>query len=665
MKKILLTVCIAVLAFTQGIAQPCSYTRPNISSFSATERLQLRNLIFSWLNTQLNLSYPNGPQRYPLVYMHTMHSSMIHHTGTKAFVTWHRYYLQELENWLMDNGYSKYVPLPYWDPTTCIPNEFYNSASGTSALLDAGFPSLGTQCITPPSLTNYVPPASCSAHTSEDDFSDDMENNYHDINHVAIGGSMGSVTTAPGSAIFWLYHAYIDELWWCYQRNCESLSSDNYIRDIPSDDGTEPSAATSPWYSPDIWTRNTNDGFQNQVSQNLVQTPGATGYVYVRVWNKGNRPNDDAQGSISLYWAKGSTALAWPNPWTGATSMTCGAFTLPLGGFIGAKALRRVNENFTDFTMPGSPVEKDYYIYEFKWVLPDPDQYSACFPLTSDKEHFCLLAKLNDGNPYTMSGNLVNDAQNFNNVAWKNVTIMGDGVQFIRPNTGGVIWGNYTSAAMNNVSLRVHFTTDNDVQLLQNATLTMQLNDDDMQEWQAAGSQQQNISFEQNTGFTILGDDATIGGFNVGPNTYKPVKLHLDPGPTGTFPNTGEYNFDLVQYAEGEVVGGEHYQVVFNANNGAKMASGPTITATPVKGSEDYNVYPNPARNSFKVLAANGMYNIDIIVYDNAGRAVRQFSNVTPSANFNIEGLAAGIYMVKITNLETKQVFTKQLDIRQ
>lgn len=663
MKRILLTVCIAVLAFTQSIAQPCSYTRPNINSFTAAERLQLRNLIFTWLNTQIDPMYTSGPQRYPLVYMHTMHSSMIHHTGTKAFVTWHRYYLQEFENWLMDNGYSKYVPLPYWDPTTCIPNEFYNSAAGSSALLDSGFPNLTNQCITPPSLTPYVPPTSCS-HTGEDNFSDDMENNYHDPNHVAIGGSMGSVFYAPGSAIFWLYHAYIDELWWCYQRNCESLSSDNYVRDIPSDNGTEPSAATSPWMSPDIWARNTNDGFQNQVSQNLIQTPGAIAYVYVRVWNKGNRPNDNGVGNISLYWAKGSTALAWPNPWTGATTMTCGPYTLPLGGLIGTKPLRRVNEDFTDFTMMGSPVEKDYYIYEFAWPIPDPDHYSGCFPLTADKEHFCLLAKMDDGHPYTMSGTLVNDVRNYNNVAWKNITIMGDGLMIVRPNTGGVVWGNYTANAMNNVSLRIHFNKDFDAQLLQNATLSIELNDEDIQEWQANGGQLQNAVYEQNNKFTILGNDAEIGGFNVPGNTFKPVKVSLSPGPAGNYPD-GEYNFDLIQYAEGEVVGGEHYQVTLGQNVAARQAGGgTTITAKPVT-AEDYSVYPNPAKSAFQVLATNGQYNISITVFDNLGRVVREFNNITPSSNCNIEGLANGLYMVRITNLESKQVFTKQLDIQQ
>src|SRR5690606_33021793 len=137
---------------------------------------------------------------------------------------------------------------------------------------------------------------------------------------------------------FWIYHAWIDDLWYCYQKNCQGLGADLYVKKYNTDEGVTPVASgIELWKAPDIWVRNDPDGFQNQVSENLTMSgTGDKAYIYVKVHNRGAAPNkNDVIGDMSVYWAQGSTALQWPNPWTGGTTINCGGTNRPLGGLIG------------------------------------------------------------------------------------------------------------------------------------------------------------------------------------------------------------------------------------------------------------------------------------------------------------------------------------------
>jgi hypothetical protein len=652
MKNFFLTLCIICCLPIYGNAQPCTYSRPSIYSFSSTERLQLRNLILTYLRTSINDSFGCGSQRYPLVYMHTMHSALIHNY-TKSFTTWHRYYLQELENWLIDNGHSKYVPLPAWNPNDSIPNEFFNSNAGSSALVDSCFPLLAHQKITPSSsYYNLIPDSACHTHTSDDDYSGDLEGSYHDGVHGAIGGSMGSIGTAPGAAIFWLWHAWVDDMWFCYQRHCDSDSSDVYARDTANDSGAEGSGVRYFWNSPDIWARNTNDGFQNQSNQNIIQVPGKVAYVYVRTWQKGNMPNDDGSGTITAYWAKGNTMLSWPTPWDGSTSINCGGINRPLGGVIGTKPLRRVNENFYDFTMMDTPLEKDYYIYEYAWTIPDPDWYRPCFPDTGDQQHFCLLAKINDGHAMTLTSNLGYDVEHYNNMAMKNIAIIGDGV--MSAHHGSVLWGNITDLTMTDVCLKVKFATSTDAGILTHATLKLKLDATSTAAWAAAGGVATNMTYVDGA-FTIMGDDASLCGFNLSPGTINTVDL----AETTIVPTTGTYALNLIQTTAGNIVGGEAYQINLGTAS-ARDVSMPTV-ATGISIGNAYTIYPNPTQNAFQIIAKDNNYNIETRLYDNLGRCVKVFDHVNAASLLDVHDLPAGLYFVKITNVATKQVSVQKL----
>ncbi|RVU19977.1 zinc metalloprotease [Streptomyces antnestii] len=197
--------------------------------------------------------------------------------------------------------------------------------------------------------------------------------------------------------------------------------------DTPRDTAAEPDPLAEPmWQSEDIWVRNQNDGSTNQDHQNPVHRPAGSqpNYVYVRVRNAAC--GTPAGGTVKLYWAKASSALAWPAPWDG--TVTTPAL---MGGLIGTQPTGAV---------PG----RGSTVLEFPWSPPDPADYSM---FGGDQNHFCLLSRIETAAaaPYGMTfpetSNLYGNVQNNNKIVWKNVEVATSG-HFDLP--GFVTVGNLT-----------------------------------------------------------------------------------------------------------------------------------------------------------------------------------------------------------------------------
>jgi len=151
----------------------------------------------------------------PLVCIHADMSHMMH--GNPRFLPWHRIYLLKFEQALQTIHPD--VTIPYWDwthaaeqafptwlqnftPTVVAPCETVTvvRSPGTPQDLQsivAGIPSVMQS-------TNFV------------DFWTGLEGIHNGV-HVWVGGSMGSIPTAPADPIFWMHHANIDRLWWQWQ----------------------------------------------------------------------------------------------------------------------------------------------------------------------------------------------------------------------------------------------------------------------------------------------------------------------------------------------------------------------------------------------------------------------------------------------------------------
>ncbi len=222
MKKVILL----ILFWSFNVVILFAGQRPNIYSFTSAERTQLRNLMMNYIT--------------PTVVQEHGNSMDDAHTYQMSFLTWHRDYIGGLENYLRNNGGSQFVPLPAWNPGTSIPLEFRGSIAGlTGTNIDVSpegfnfsrFSNSNSLCSYSAGNPNYC--TNISSPQPIDAFAHDLECE-HDIVHVDVGGVMANIMQAPSAAIFWLYHAYIDDFYYDYDANCNCNSQQLWQWDYSS-----------------------------------------------------------------------------------------------------------------------------------------------------------------------------------------------------------------------------------------------------------------------------------------------------------------------------------------------------------------------------------------------------------------------------------------------
>lgn len=162
---------------------------------------------------------------------------------------------------------------------------------------------------------------------------------------------------------------------------------DLYVRDDETDDGVEPRAVAS-YRSPDIWVSAVPDPAAPALAN---AEPGRTNYVFVRVFNRGSVPVDNAE--VRLYWARLGT-----NPASRLRSVKSSGAT-GLGQRLAVPAHTH--------SAPGEAVTA-----AFAWTPP---------PLATAKPNaYCLLATVSHaGDPLRpVDGEA---ARWEDNLAWRNV----------------------------------------------------------------------------------------------------------------------------------------------------------------------------------------------------------------------------------------------------
>jgi tyrosinase len=152
-----------------------------------------------------------------LVDIHGDMSHMMH--GNPRFLPWHRIYLLKFEQALQ--SIHPDVTIPYWDWTQAGEQSFPSWLQGvtptvvtpTRTIQVTRFPGtpqdlhqIASNTPTVMQATNFV------------DFWSGLEGIHNSV-HVWVGGSMGSIPTAPADPIFWMHHANIDRLWWQWQQS--------------------------------------------------------------------------------------------------------------------------------------------------------------------------------------------------------------------------------------------------------------------------------------------------------------------------------------------------------------------------------------------------------------------------------------------------------------
>lgn len=187
--------------------------RALLESYSETDRKDLVKLMLDYI-------------KYDIVRKHIDEFPDIHEG--EVFFTWHRKYLSRMEKFLSQNGRSDFVPLPMWDTTTLIPQEFMvykhlpeipkserKNPQNRGQRVDGSNLKPFSEFIRP----EWYPPRICDAksvnHTS---FIGIMT--LHSRIHPRIGGIM-TRGWSPCAPIFWCFHSFLVSLYEAWKFKCK------------------------------------------------------------------------------------------------------------------------------------------------------------------------------------------------------------------------------------------------------------------------------------------------------------------------------------------------------------------------------------------------------------------------------------------------------------
>lgn len=576
------------------------------------------------------------------------------------FLPFHRLYLEKLEDWLLEQGYPQYVPLPKWTGLVPPPLEFRTAgpngdgispACGTTSCANAPSPSNPNTCAQaslsvwqnhtvamPPFLTlnpssgnnlcdwDLIP----ATFTQVNDQSGSIPPNYsisnrievpwHNFGHTGFTSSVMLNFRSPAAAIFWLWHAAVDDKWKEWECNCPqstTLPYDLYMKDNDfvvshfRDRGEEPTIDDGPmWVSKDIWVRQQNDGLTNHTHQNPEYSTQDPNYVYVQIRNRGCVASAPGE-TLEVYWAKAGTALEWDDYWDGTVGIPSAPNT-DLSGLVGTVTLPSIE--------PG-----DSYIAELSWVVPDPDDYVG---LGSDPvfwadqpHHFCLAAKFeSQDDPLVVNTTSMYDfTQGNNNVVWKNISIVDLDPNNIAPPGGG--WDDIKIKPGANIlvgdatgeggTYDLEFTIPDHIQgnaVTEEAEIRVKLDKPLWDIWKANGFQGENVGKlrRENQEIIITAEKAVIKNLPFAAHERYLVNVRFN---FLTEELTGqeffEYDVNQKESSTGKLVGGERYELHVPVRELFFADAGPDKEI--LKGeSTDLNAYEVGEEATYKWFSPEG-----------------------------------------------------------
>ena len=324
---------------------------------------------------------------------------------------------------------------------------------------------------------------------------------------------------------------------------------DLYIRDYDTDDGTEPSVTDNMWNSPDIWLEN--------LYGNVIQNPtgGTPCYVCVLIHNRTNIASSGTE-TLLLNWAKAGVDLQWNHNWTGNTYFNCGGTYVAKGGVITSNG-----------TIPAIPAHGSTVV-RVLWTPPMPSNYSNCTEFNTDPWHFCLAARVHDGNtiPNENSTNYGMGAftLNSNNVAWKNISIMNSSV-----NTAVV---SVSKPANMTSSLSIEYVEHPNTYgetLSQFARVNMYFDTNLTSAWNLGGSHFSGVKVNGTGVFMVINDTAVLSDIMLDTGLVCTMLTEVNFFSNKT-PKDNVFEFDIMLYSGTTFIGAEHYVAIKDKKGGIK-----------------------------------------------------------------------------------------------
>ncbi len=338
---------------------------------------------------------------------------------------------------------------------------------------------------------------------------------------------------------------------------------DLMIKDNAADIGVEPNETTDIFCkSPDIWVR--NDPIYDEEHQNPIGND--MNYVYVRIKNNGRNAS---QGNEKLYlsWSKGGTNLAWPECWNGEETFSNGAI---------------MGEQFAGEVIPTIPAGGEHTMKIVWYTAPSPHDYSGIsLGMDLDRWHFCLLARISsdDSDPITFpeTVDLNRNVKENNNIALKNVSI----IKVRKSGSAGAI-----VSAGNNYDWThpfcLKFTAGDDVSvgLIQDAEVTVRLDDILYNAWIRGGAIREGIEEREGKTFLITGGNANLCNLLFEPHEFGLLDMQFNfPVESSTIEQN--YTFHVIQtdYETGNIIGGEVYSIIKSAGTRFQADAGEDVYA--------------------------------------------------------------------------------------
>ena len=398
----------------------------------------------------------------------------------------------------------------------------------------------------------------------------------------------------------------------------QSATLDLMIKDVPNDFGVEPDTVASMLYvSEDIWLRNQPNGRSTHYGEAPEYDPTNPVYIYVRVRNK-SCTDATANDSVSIYWAKASTALAWPTPWNGSINN-------PLMG-----------DSLTTLSVGNLAAGKDT-ILEIPWHIPNPTNYNN---ITNDIWHFCLLARIKstiDTMSYPETNILWQNVKNNNNIAWKNVTVVDNNKIGLTNNElehgvgAAVGFGNFTGDSKN---VKLNFKNPTNFYgepVTTAAEITVKMDAISLQKWEAGGHSMSGLDYLGEGIFKVVNEEASIANMNFEP--FETSTLYIGFNfLTEEADEKVVFHYYVEQLnSENEIIGGEEYFIhrdvrpVFYADAGfnqlINQGQSVSLQAQAINEPASYNWYDENGHLFFSgtdttfIPAVGQRYTLEIIAH--------------------------------------------------
>ena len=339
-----------------------------------------------------------------------------------------------------------------------------------------------------------------------------------------------------------------------------SSPADLYIRDTISDVGNTNSGVLKAWASPDIWIEDM-DGNKVDPSEDKDYN------ICVRIHNKSDYPSS-INDTLILNWTKAGVDLWWNRSWLGQEPLRCGESDIILGGFYYIKS--GYIGNMEGIAVPDIPPHSSK-VFKVKWHFPKPGYYSECF---KDEQlwHYCLLARVHDGNPIWKedeSNMSVSEfVKNNENVAWRNITFLQG-----KLNKSTVSVGNPFKEPRT-FSLSYSLRKNELGELLNKyADIYLNMSSNLFELWQKSDFAGKGFKVVDKNKILLTEPTATIERL-----VLQPEELYLLEAEVNFFtqeePENNEFMFDIAEYIDNEkegkeLIGGETYIAIRNPERGS------------------------------------------------------------------------------------------------